>query len=471
MALAAVLTAAAGVLLTNPAMVSELWLGEKDAAALLALSIVFIAVALSPFVLGRRRGGSDWFEIIYVLSAAYVLNFALRGMYDVFMDSTLGVFEYHDTLVQAQLFSLVGFVCLLIGYYLPIARTLAQMFPIPDWCWSVSSGFGRVILLYSVGLGARLVLRLQNVSVEFEYYLSALSQLTSFALAIAVMYGIGALTGRLKWRLFAGAVLPLQLVYAFVWNPNKLALIEPVYLILVCSHYFRKRVRLWVLGLSVLAAAVVIFPVMARYRSEALGLKATTRLNLTFENLATEEQGTYGDLVLESVMRRSHLLDSVAVVIKYASVPDWTTGLRDYVLIPAYAFVPRVVWPNKPIDSAVSFGRNYLGLTGDTSIGISNPGELYANLGLVGIVLGMFSLGVLYRVCYASLMSDRQGTSLGTRLPRVFCYMFLLEQFYFTFESGVSSGLTELLKKAVLLGFVAFFMSGRKTQAEVGQGR
>jgi hypothetical protein len=76
--------------------------------------------------------------------------------------------------------------------------------------------------------------------------------------------------------------------------------------------------------------------------------------------------------VFGSVMRRSHLLDSVALVIKYASVPDWTTGLRDYVLIPAYAFLARMFWPDKPIERGVSFGRSYLGPAGDTSIGISS---------------------------------------------------------------------------------------------------
>jgi len=471
MALAAALTAAAGMLLANPAMISGLWLGEKDAAVLLLLSIVFIAVALGPFALNGRWGVADWFEIIYCLSGAYVLNFALRGIYDVFVGPTFGVFEYQDALVQAQLFSLIGFVCMLIGYYLPATHSLARMLPIPEWRWSVSSGFARDVLLYSVGVVARLVLQMQPVSVAFEYYLVALSQLTSFALAIAVMYGFVAPVGRLKWRVFAAAVLPLQLVYAFVWSPNKLALIEPVYLMLVCSHYLRKRLRLWVLGLLVLTATVVIFPMMAQYRSESPELKTMARLNLTIENLTGEEQDAYGDLVLGSVMRRSHLLDSVAVVIKYASVPHWTTGLRDYVLIPAYAFVPRAVWPDKPIESAVSFGRKYFGLTGDTSIGISNPGELYANLGFVGVVVGMFCLGILYRVCYASLMLGGPSASLALRLPRVFCYIFLLEQLYFTFESGVSAGLTEALKKAVLLGLVAFFMSGRKTQAEVGEGR
>ena len=69
----------------------------------------------------------------------------------------------------------------------------------------------------------------------------------------------------------------------------------------------------------------------------------------------------------------------------------------EYVL---FAFIPRLLWPDKPI---ISKGSEFtLNITGDvnsiTSTGMSAPGELYWQFGYVAVFFGMFILGLIYAI-------------------------------------------------------------------------
>jgi hypothetical protein len=66
-----------------------------------------------------------------------------------------------------------------------------------------------------------------------------------------------------------------------------------------------------------------------------------------------------------------------------------------------YAFIPRLLWPNKPSVSRGAWFTAYLGAApreeeATTSTGISATGELYWNFGLPGVTIGMFGIGLLY---------------------------------------------------------------------------
>jgi hypothetical protein len=66
----------------------------------------------------------------------------------------------------------------------------------------------------------------------------------------------------------------------------------------------------------------------------------------------------------------------------------------------AYAFIPRVLWPNKPNVSRGAWFSTYLGFAseeqGASSTGITAPGELYWNFGLPGILAGMCFIGIMF---------------------------------------------------------------------------
>jgi hypothetical protein len=74
----------------------------------------------------------------------------------------------------------------------------------------------------------------------------------------------------------------------------------------------------------------------------------------------------------------------------------------------AYAFIPRIVWPDKPDVTRGAWFTVYLGQARThrdvtTSTGITAIGELYWNFGYAGVVLGMTLIGLfrgyLWRLC------------------------------------------------------------------------
>ncbi len=69
----------------------------------------------------------------------------------------------------------------------------------------------------------------------------------------------------------------------------------------------------------------------------------------------------------------------------------------DYI---AYAFIPRILWPEKPNVTRGLWFAAYTGFApseeeSTTSLGITPAGELYWNFGVVGTIIGMFIIGGL----------------------------------------------------------------------------
>jgi len=66
----------------------------------------------------------------------------------------------------------------------------------------------------------------------------------------------------------------------------------------------------------------------------------------------------------------------------------------------AYAFVPRILWPEKPTVTRGAWFSEYLGQarteeSATTSLGQTAPGELYWNFGWLGVISGMAFLGAI----------------------------------------------------------------------------
>jgi len=65
-----------------------------------------------------------------------------------------------------------------------------------------------------------------------------------------------------------------------------------------------------------------------------------------------------------------------------------------------YAFIPRIIWPEKPPVSRGAWFTTYLGMANSeaeatTSTGMTTVGEWYWNFGVAGVAAGMFLTGAL----------------------------------------------------------------------------
>lgn len=78
-----------------------------------------------------------------------------------------------------------------------------------------------------------------------------------------------------------------------------------------------------------------------------------------------------------------------------------------------YGFIPRFIWPEKPDVTLGSWFTRQLGLRGQrTSTGMFAAGELYWNFGWLGVIAGMWLLGVLTSELWRMAGRDPRGKLL-----------------------------------------------------------
>ena len=83
----------------------------------------------------------------------------------------------------------------------------------------------------------------------------------------------------------------------------------------------------------------------------------------------------------------------------------------------AYAFIPRILWPQKPNVSRGAWFDAYIGQArsakeATTSLGMTATGELYWNFGLPGVLLGMFVIGLMEGQLWRLAGSDPRSSPI-----------------------------------------------------------
>ena len=84
----------------------------------------------------------------------------------------------------------------------------------------------------------------------------------------------------------------------------------------------------------------------------------------------------------------------------------------------AYAFIPRIIWPQKPVVSLGTWFTAYLGFAGSpeeatTNTGTYAAGEFYWNFGIVGVIAGMFLIGACIAAIYKGVGEGPHSSILG----------------------------------------------------------
>jgi len=154
--------------------------------------------------------------------------------------------------------------------------------------------------------------------------------------------------------------------------------------------------------------------------------------------------------------------------VSYIAGEVQTYGLQygatmDYI---RYAFIPRILWPDKPAVTRGAWFTVYTGFAeteaeATTSTGITATGELYWNFGLPGVLAGMFVIGWLLALLWRLAGTDPRGDIVRTLL-----YVSLMLQM-----NNMSEFVTVLVSVAVMtllfggLLFASKIVARRNTDA------
>lgn len=218
-----------------------------------------------------------------------------------------------------------------------------------------------------------------------------------------------------------------------------------------------RRARRWLPAVSVVLGILYLFvvsPVIMQARSQPLMETESPagRLVTTFADFFDEHSNAMSKISLWDPIEALLMRQFDPVALGYIVGEVNTYGLQygatmDYI---AYAFIPRVLWPDKPAVTRGAWFNVYTGFAetereATTSVGITATGELYWNYGVLGTLAGMLAIGWLLGRVWSVAGTDPRGD-----IVRMLLYVVLI--FQMNNMSEFVSMLVSILVMFVLFG-------------------
>lgn len=282
--------------------------------------------------------------------------------------------------------------------------------------------------------------------------------------------------------------LPLALWYGalpiVVWQSLTLGAKAPIllffFVVLAARHYGKRRIPLKVLIPAAVVVVLVVFPIVNASRQDPDRTVVTSNTLPTVADfvariaslptlLSTPAQ--YLQLAAEGVMTRSTGIDALSLLLRY-DVSRELGNPAAYLSIPAYAFIPRVIWPTKPIlNQGTRFGQLLVvpsseGRNSISSFGIFHIGDLFVSFGFAGVLIGMCLLGCLYRLLYR-FFDPLNSPDLGVK----FLYIFLLWNLVSGSQGDIPSAFANTLKSLLVWVLLKSWFNAPSTDNAIRQPR
>ncbi|HEY1330109.1 MAG TPA: O-antigen polymerase [Actinomycetota bacterium] len=413
-------------------------------------------VSLGPIAL-LRRGGTVWSSLGAIYAVEWFASFGLASL--VWLGSPEVVWDLvgREEVTRSIALMTLGIGCFWAGYLWLLSRPKPAAAGAPRvWCrirWDVV-GFA-----YVAGIASRLYLMHAGVygfvpGGVTDY--TMVLQLAGVA-AEAAVYGAFAsvLDDRTRNGRLAVAAMVAGLVVVGLASGEKWEAIRPLLALgLIYTSYQRRVPKLFLAGTAAVLV-LIILPGSQLFRSRAnqavlpaSQLVGTVQIQAIGQGLQLdwERRLQIAGLWLQS---RPRSIDQIALIESQTPEPNPYEHGRLWALAPVYNLIPRILWPSKPVLSLeYDFDRTYrhLPATVHTNSGLTQPGDMYINFGLAGVVFGMFGWGlsqawlmrrfgnaarpdqlmVLVMAASFILLFQRSVTDILLALPRILAVTWLL---------------------------------------------
>jgi len=417
----------------------------QDKGAFFMLTASLVGYAASEIHNYCRYDRTRWVSPVVLASVIlFVLPFGLTNILYVLPMSGSRLLHGgsvgFDYLGRAQALAVVGVAAMWIGYRSGIGPQLAATFRSSRLLdRATRTSFVPYMPVLLAGMAVSVLSRLALVRMGlFGYSTEADQVLATAGVAQWVRTGSGlgslalALTALAYYgtrRRHIGVVLSIWLVHEVAWGvlaAFKWSVLLPFVIVGLCRFMVERRVP----RMYALAAIAVIVPAYAvveplrylrfadvQHDTRSVGAIADAAVGVargTDERAARFQQQVSLPILVAS---RLHLTTFAAHALEFNDrgplPPDSPPFLRNVLLSPFYAVVPRALLPSKAsATTGVWFSTTVLGLSARTSVGMSPVAYLYLAGGVVAVVLGFFVLGVLQRFSFDWLLRPRAGALL-----------------------------------------------------------
>ena len=333
--------------------------------------------------------------------------------------------EHYITLALG--YSLLGLYCLFAGYYGPAKWLFGPIVPRLNLQWRDARVVKSVALILAFG---GLFVSSSHV---LEFLPESLFQIGVFAADLA-MVGICTLValqlaGKLD-RLTAvfvwGFLIPVRIAIGLGTGSAASGLIVGVAVAMMFASV--RRSIPWKMMALGTVALFILRPAEVPYRMATWGGRMS-------DAGVVEKAQVFGDIVYRIMfggavppqalidmasMRLAQFTVFGEVIADTPAIVQFWKGASLYPIL--FKPIPRFIMPEKPEElSGGWFGHRYGMITPEnivTSINLPQIVELYGNFGLVGVILGMFTFGLIYRLLIE--MYVHPGMGLGALVGAVY---------------------------------------------------
>jgi hypothetical protein len=391
----------------------------------LVLALFTAAIALIPLVADQGRRPSERHVLLSTFTFVFIIGFVLP-VFVIFMPAVgpidaptySGSSLMPEDVIRGQLATILGLVCLLIGYALPVGRMIAGTLPTFRHDWPPAAALAVASMIIPFGwiilLSGLLGIRINELGSGFVSILGS-----------SYIYGIALLTIvylRHKSSLalvMLAVVIPLTSLFGLFTGSKQAVLIAGA-MVVFSIILVRRRIGMRWIALSVLAASLT-FPIGQFVRQDVLAGNTLSPVTALRNPVATvgrisdfvtgSRPGEYFTDGLLYVVARMDCIGAASVLIRDTPrVAPFQNG-RTLALF-FVAFVPRLLWPEKPtIPIGEYITEAYVSGPGsNTATAPTQLGEYFINFGYPGIVGGMLLFGVMLRFAHHMLLSGRPTT-------------------------------------------------------------
>ena len=411
-------TIGVGLSLGGISLASPLWV----AAGTLSLALGFVA---------RDASGSGWHSVtpmtIYAFATALSCVANITGLLAADSDrrQLYFLYAYEEHLMLAMLLTLAGLLIPILAFRAVLALRLEQsaggVLPRVHGVVSDLALLRWGLLLGILVIGMRVVMPLTGLG-TISALIWLLPQLLVFALA---RRGVMIADRRMIFAALGLAVI--EAARALMFDFLRGDIIAPIIAfaigtILGARSFRVLRTSYFLPIYAVTGLFIVYFGLFGAERSRmSVGV---ARIEQLVELSEVEQMGAYGPVEQrQTVLSRLTTFNQLTQIARIVDEDGYLDGeTLEYL---GYAFIPRIIWPEKPKIAkgawfALRIGQARLAESGyiTNSVNMTIPGELYLNYGWLGVVagLGIFGwlLAILWdRAAFWRATSNTLGSAFG----------------------------------------------------------
>jgi oligosaccharide repeat unit polymerase len=411
-----------------------------------------------------------WFALFYFT------HFGLRAIYDLTFGSKIlgfGPESVDFDLINAALgVSIVGLLMFWTGYHTSLGKAFANSFPRLPFTWSRSRAlliaivctiFGWSLRIFTIfyqsgGISAWITANKYEIFTQSQgtVYLSIFSDLAMVGLLI--FFILAKMSRRRKyWFLFIFSFI-LDSIFRFLSGSRGqfifLLLSLAIGLYMKSRRDYKTSIRYAFWAAVLVLLLIFLFPLFSIIR---VGLENPV------ETFSRASDFWKDPLILFNLIGGRQVgLESLALVIDHTPEEPYTLGSE--LALVAVAWVPRKVWPGKPIISVgkIFYKKFYPAIYHEgTSVAVTLPGEFYWAFGLAGVVMGMLIIGILWRFLFEYLVRPKHN------LSNILVVTFVFSGFFVAIEQTLGSLLTTHLLTFVMIVIITFVIHGRAAKKGV----